>query len=141
MAITQTMCTSFKKEILEATHNFSASGGHTFKIALYTSSATIGASTTAFTTAGEASGTAYVSGGFTLTNTGVSSGGTTGFSDFGDAYWNSSSITARGALIYNSSQSNKAVCVLNFGADITSNPDFRIRFPVNDAETAVIRIT
>jgi hypothetical protein len=141
MAITQTMCTSFKKEILEATHNFSASGGHTFKIALYTSSATIGASTTAFTTAGEASGTAYVSGGFTLTNTGVSSGGTTGFSDFGDAYWNSSSITARGALIYNSSQSNKAVCVLNFGADITSNPDFRIRFPVNDADTAVIRIT
>jgi len=135
------MCTSFKKEILEAVHNFSASGGHTFKIALYTSSATIGASTTAYTTAGEASGTAYVSGGFTLTNTGVSSSGTTGFSDFGDAYWNSSSITARGALIYNSSQSNKAVCVLNFGADITSNPDFRIRFPVNDAETAVIRIT
>tara|TARA_R110002050_G_scaffold200365_1_gene335212 strand:- start:271 stop:696 length:426 start_codon:yes stop_codon:yes gene_type:complete len=141
MAITQTMCTSFKKEILEAVHNFSAAGGHTFKIALYTSSATIGADTTAFTTSGEASGTAYVSGGFTLTNSGVSSGGTTGFSDFGDAFWNSSSITARGALIYNSSQSNKAVCVLNFGADITSNPDFRIRFPVNDADTAVIRIT
>ena len=108
---------------------------------MYTSSATIGADTTAFTTSGEASGTAYVSGGFTLTNSGVSSGGTTGFSDFGDAFWNSSSITARGALIYNSSQSNKAVCVLNFGADITSNPDFRIRFPVNDADTAVIRIT
>jgi hypothetical protein len=135
------MCTSFKKEILEATHNFSASGGHTFKIALYTSSATIGASTTAYTTAGEASGTAYVSGGFTLTSNGPSSGGTTGFCDFEDAYWNSSSITARGALIYNSSQSNKAVCVLNFGADITSNPDFRIRFPVNDADTAIIRIT
>ena len=141
MAITQTMCTSFKKEILEATHNFSASGGHTFKIALYTSSATIGANTTAFTTAGEASGTAYVSGGFTLTSNGPSSGGTTGFCDFEDAYWTASSITARGALIYNSSQSNKAVCVLNFGSDITSNPDFRIRFPVNDADTAVIRIT
>ena len=141
MAITQTMCTSFKKEILEAVHNFSASGGHTFKIALYTSSATLGATTTAYSTTNEASGTAYVSGGFTLTNTGVSSGGTTGFSDFGDAYWNSSSITARGALIYNSSQSNKAVCVLNFGSDITSNPDFRIRFPVNDADTAIIRIT
>ena len=141
MAITQTMCTSFKKEILEATHNFSASGGHTFKIALYTSSATIGADTTVYVTAGEASGTAYVAGGFTLTNTGGSSGGTTGFSDFGDAYWTASSITARGALIYNSSQSNKAVCVLNFGSDITSNPDFRIRFPVNDADTAVIRIT
>jgi hypothetical protein len=141
MAITQTMCTSFKKEILEAVHNFSAVGGHTFKIALYTSSATIGADTTAFTTAGEASGTAYVSGGFTLTSNGPSSGGTTGFCDFEDAYWNSSSITARGALIYNSSQSNKAVCVLDFGSDITSNPDFRIRFPVNDADTAIIRIT
>ena len=141
MAITQTMCTSFKKEILEAVHNFSASGGHTFKIALYTSSATIGADTTVFTTAGEASGTAYVSGGYTLTNIGASSGGTTGFCDFEDAFWNSSSITARGALIYNSSQSNKAVCVLNFGSDITSNPDFRIRFPVNEASTAVIRIT
>tara|TARA_R100000951_G_scaffold86674_1_gene74365 strand:- start:589 stop:1014 length:426 start_codon:yes stop_codon:yes gene_type:complete len=141
MAITQTMCTSFKKEILQAVHNFSAAGGHTFKIALYTSSATIGADTTAFTTSGEASGTAYVSGGFTLTNVEPSSGGTTGFCDFEDAYWNSSSITARGALIYNSSQSNKAVCVLDFGSDITSNPDFRIRFPVNDADTAVIRIT
>ena len=141
MAITQTMCTSFKKEILEATHNFSASGGHTFKIALYTSSATIGATTTAYSTTNEASGAVYVAGGFTLTNTGGSSGGTTGFSDFGDAYWTASSITARGALIYNSSQSNKAVCVLNFGSDITSNPDFRIRFPVNDADTAVIRIT
>ena len=141
MAITQTMCTSFKKEILEAVHNFSASGGHTFKIALYTSSATLGATTTAYSTTNEASGTVYVAGGFTLTSNGPSSGGTTGFCDFEDAYWNSSSITARGALIYNSSQSNKAVCVLNFGSDITSNPDFRIRFPVNDADTAVIRIT
>lgn len=141
MAITQTMCTSFKKEVLQAVHNFSASGGHTFKIALYTSSATIGADTTAFTTSNEASGTAYVSGGNTLTNVEPSSGSTTGFCDFADTFWNSSSITARGALIYNSSQSNKAVCVLNFGSDITSNPDFGVRFPVNDADTAIIRIT
>ena len=141
MAITQAMCTSFKKEVLQAVHNFSASGGHTFKIALYTSSATIGADTTAFTTSNEASGTAYVSGGNTLTNVEPSSGSTTGFCDFADTFWNSSSITARGALIYNSSQSNKAVCVLNFGSDITSNPDFGVRFPVNDADTAIIRIT
>ena len=141
MAITQTMCTSFKKELLEGVHNFKASGGHTFKIALYTSSATLGADTTIYSTVGEASGTAYTAGGLTLTNIDPASGGTTGFCDFVDVYWNSSSITARGALIYNSSQSNKAVCVLNFNSDITSNPDFRIDFPVSDKDTAIIRIT
>lgn len=141
MAITQTVCTSFKKELLEGVHNFKASGGHTFKIALYTSSATLGADTTIYSAVGEASGTAYTAGGLTLTNIDPASGGTTGFCDFVDVYWNSSSITARGALIYNSSQSNKAVCVLNFNSDITSNPDFRIDFPVSDKDTAIIRIT
>jgi hypothetical protein len=140
MAITQTMCTSFKKELLEGVHNFNASGGHTFKIALYTSSATLGADTTIYSTVGEVSGTAYTAGGFTLTNIDPASGGTTGFCGFADVYWNSSSITARGALIYNTSQGNKAVITLDFETDKTSNPDFRIDFPAETATGALIRV-
>ena len=140
MAITQTMCTSFKKELLEGVHNFNASGGHTFKIALYTSSATLGADTTIYSTVGEVSGTAYTAGGFTLTNKSPEKSGTTGLCSFAGAYWNSSSITARGALIYNTSQGNKAVITLDFETDKTSNPDFRIDFPAETATGALIRV-
>lgn len=141
MAITQAMCTSFKKELLEAVHNFKNSGGDTFKIALYTSSASLDASTTAYSTSNEISGTGYTAGGNTLTRVDPSSSGTTGFTDFSDTTWSSASITARGALIYNDSDSDKAVAVLDFGADKTaSGGDFTITFPAADASNAIIRI-
>ena len=141
MAITQAMCTSFKKELLEAIHNFKNSGGDTFKIALYTSSASLDASTTAYSTSNEISGTGYTAGGNTLTRVDPSSSGTTGFTDFSDTTWSSASITARGALIYNDSDSDKAVAVLDFGADKTaSGGDFTITFPAADASNAIIRI-
>ena len=143
MAISQAMCTSFKVELLDGVHNFDT-GGDTFKIALYTSSATLGASTTAYTTSNEvsSSGTNYTAGGNTLTVSQVpTSTGTTAFLDFADTTWSSATITARGALIYNSSQSNKAVAVLDFGSDKTStNGDFTIIFPTADASNAIIRI-
>lgn len=142
MAITQAMCSSFKGEILEAVHNFNSVGGNTFKLALYTSSANLDASTTAYTSSGEvtASGS-YTAGGGTLTNTGVTVSGTTGFTDFSDISFTSATITARGALIYNSSASNKSVCVLDFGGDKTSTSGtFTIIFPTNDASNAIIRI-
>jgi len=142
MAITQAMCTSFKKELLEAVHNFKDSGGDTFKIALYTSSASLAASTTAYATTNEiADGNGYSTGGNTLTRVDPSSSGTTGFTDFANTTWSSATITARGALIYNSSDSDKAVAVLDFGADKTSTSgDFTIQFPVADASNAIIRI-
>tara|TARA_R110000765_G_scaffold157839_1_gene261258 strand:+ start:972 stop:1400 length:429 start_codon:yes stop_codon:yes gene_type:complete len=141
MAITQAMCTSFKKELLEAVHNFKNSGGDTFKIALYTSSATMSASTTAYSATNEVSGTGYTAAGNTLTRVDPSSSGTTGFTDFADTTWSSASITARGALIYNDSDSDKAVAVLDFGADKTaSGGDFTITFPAADASNAIIRI-
>ena len=143
MAITQAMCTSFKKELLEATHNFktSGSGGNTFKIALYTSSATLDASTTAYATTNETTGTAYTAGGNTLVNITPTSSGTTAFCDFSDTTWSASTVTARGALIYNSTNSNKAVAVLDFGADKSSTSgDFTIQFPTADATNAIIRI-
>ena len=141
MAITQAMCTSFKKELLEAVHNFKNSGGDIFKIALYTSSATMSASTTAYSTTNEVSGTGYTAAGNTLTRVDPSSSGTTGFTDFADTTWSSASITARGALIYNDSDSDKAVAVLDFGADKTaSGGDFTITFPAADASNAIIRI-
>jgi len=131
MAITQAMCTSFKKELLEAVHNFKNSGGDTFKIALYTSSATLSAATTAYSATNEVSGTNYTAEGNTLTRVDPSSSGTTGFTDFADTTWSSATMTARGALIYNSSDSNKAVAVLDFGADKSSSGgDFTIQFPV-----------
>jgi hypothetical protein len=141
MAISQAMCTSFKKELLEAVHNFKNSGGDTFKIALYTSSASLGAATTAYSTTNEISGTGYTAGGNTLTRVDPSSSGTTGFTDFADTTWSSATITARGALIYNDTDSDKAVAVLNFGADKTSTAgDFTIQFPAADATNAIIRI-
>lgn len=135
------MCTSFKKEVLEALHDFNVSGGSTFKIALYTSAADLGAATTAYSATNEVSGTGYTAGGNTLTNIDPVTSGTTGFADFADTTWTDATITAAGALIYNSSQSNRAVAVLSFGGDKTStNGDFVIQFPVADASNAIIRI-
>ena len=155
MAITTAMATSFKTELLQGIHNFhNGSGGgtttttgtgNTFKIALYTSSATLAASTTAYATTNEVSGTGYTAGGNTLTNVDPTTSGTTALTDFADTTWSSASITARGALIYNSSttagSANRAVCALDFGADKTSTSgDFVIQFPAADASNAIIRI-
>ena len=142
MAITQAMCTSFKKELMEAKHNFLLSGGNTFKIALYTSSATLSAATTAYSATNEVSGTNYSAAGNTLTRIDPSSSGTTAFTDFSDTTWASSTITARGAVIYNDTASgDPSVIVLNFGADKSSSAgDFTITFPTADASDAIIRI-
>jgi hypothetical protein len=141
MAITQAMATSFKVEILQGVHNFTNPGGNTFKIALYTSSATMGATTTNYSTANEVTGTGYTAGGNTLTSVTPISSGTTAFTDFADTTWTSATITANGALIYNSTASDKAVAVLAFGGDKTStNGDFTIVFPTADASNAIIRI-
>jgi hypothetical protein len=128
------MCTSFKKEIIEALHDFTNSTGDLFKIALYTSSATLGAATTVYAVTNEVSGTGYTAGGANLTNVTPSSSGTTAFTDFSDVTFAGSTITARGALIYNSSASNRAVCVLDFGSDKSSSAgDFTIVFPAATA--------
>jgi VCBS repeat-containing protein len=141
MAITTAMCTSFKKELLEALHDFNTTSGSTFKIALYTSTASLDATTTVYSTSNEVVGTGYTAGGVTLTNIDPVTSSTTAFADFADATWTSATITAAGALIYNSSQSNKAVAVLSFGGDKTStNGDFVVQFPTADASNAIIRI-
>jgi hypothetical protein len=148
MAISQAMVTSFKVEILNGIHAFgssvvrAATTPDTFKIALYTSSATLGATTTAYTTSGEVPSTGgYSAGGNTLTTIAPTSSGTTAFLDFNDTTWSAATITANGALIYNSTQSNRAVAVLAFGGDKTStNGDFTIIFPTADASNAIIRI-
>ena len=141
MAITSTLTTSFKKQLLEGLHNFKNSGGNVFKLALYTSSATIGAATTAFTTTNEASGTNYTSGGGTLTRIDPTTGGTTGFTDFSDLTFSTATVTARGCMIYNSSDSNKSVATIDFGGYKTSTAgDFTIVFPAKAASTAIIRI-
>jgi hypothetical protein len=141
MAITQAMCTSFKKELMEAKHNFLTTGGNTFKIALYTSSATMSAATTAYTATNEISGTNYTAEGNTLTRIDPSSSGTTALTDFADTSWSTATFTARGALIFNSSASNISVLVLDFGADKTATAGtFTIAFPAADASNAIIRI-
>ena len=150
MAITQALCTSFKVELLNGSHDFDLSTGDTFKIALYTSSASLGAGTTAYTTTGEvASGNGYAAGGNTLTKVDPASSGTTAFVDFADTTWSSSTITANGALIYNDTPNttsgaapdNAAVAVLAFGADKSSTSgDFTIQFPTADASNAIIRL-
>lgn len=135
MAITQAMCTSFKAEILDEQHDLAAD---TLKIALYTSSASLDASTTAYTTSNEISGTGYSAGGETLTSTTVSTTGTTAFFDADDPTWTSASFTARGALIYNSTNGDKAIAVLNFGGDFTvSSGTFRIVFPAAGANAII----
>ena len=142
MAITSTLTTSFKKELLEAKHNFLASGGNSFKLALYTSSATLGATTTAFTTTGQASGTNYTSGGAVLTNVNPTSSGTTAFTDFADLTFGTATITARGCMIYNDTVAgDPSVATIDFGGDKTSTAgDFTIVFPAAAASTAIIRI-
>ena len=144
MAITSAICTSFKQELLVGTHNFTATSGDTFKIALFTSSASLGAGTTAYSTSNEitnSSGTAYTAGGATLTSVTPTTSGTTAICDFADVSYTSASFTANGALIYNSSQSNKAVAVIAFGGDKTvSSGTFTIQFPAKAATTAIVRI-
>ena len=144
MAITSAICTSFKVELLKGVHNFTATTGNTFKIALYDSEATLGASTTAFTTSEEitnTSGTAYTSGGATLTSVTPVASSTTALCDFADVSFSSATFTANGALIYNSSASNVAVCAIAFGSDKTAtNGTFTIQFPAADASNAIIRL-
>jgi len=146
VAITTAMCTSFKKELLEGKHDFNTTSGHTFKIALFTSSASLDASTTDYAASNEVSGTGYSAGGNTLTNVDPTTSGTTAFTDFADTTWSTATITANGALIYNTttdggSGTTNAVAVLAFGGDKTStNGDFTIQFPAADASNAIIRI-
>lgn len=138
MPISQAMCSSFKQQILLGEHDLDTD---TIKLALYTSAANLGAATTAYTTSNEVVGTGYTAGGNTLTGATVSLTGTTAFVDFSDTTWSNATITARGALIYNSSKSNKAIAVLDFGADKTSTAgDFTVQFPANDASSAIVRI-
>jgi len=142
MAISQAMCTSFKIALLDGEMDFSSNTGQTFKIALYTSSATLSAATTAYATTNEVSGTNYTAGGNTLTiSANPAASGTTAFLDFADTTWTDATITARGALIYKSGGSNPAVAVLDFGGDKTSTAgDFTIIFPTADSSNAIIRI-
>jgi len=137
------VCTSFKRELLEAVHNFKLSGGNTFKLALYTNSASFTAATTAYTATNEvgASGS-YAAGGGTLTRIDPTTSGTTAFTDFADLTFTSATITARGALIYNDTAvGDPTVVVLDFGSDKTSTAgNFTIVFPTADATNAIIRI-
>lgn len=136
------MCTSFKKELMEAKHNFLLSGGDTFKLAMYDNNASFTAATTAYTATNEVSGTGYSAGGGTLTRIDPSSSGTTAFTSFSDLTFSTATVTARGALIYNDTASgDPTVIVLDFGADKTSTAgDFTIQFPTADSSTAIIRI-
>ena len=156
MPITQAMCTSFKAEILLCVHDFRSTGGDVFKMALYTSAANIDANTTSYTSTSEVTGTNYTAGGNTLTNGGVTASNTsasagTGFATFSNTTWSNATITARGALIYNTTPSangtanttltNAAVCALDFGSDKTATAgDFTVIFPAATNTTAIIRI-
>tara|TARA_R100001163_G_C4896020_1_gene86781 strand:- start:84 stop:515 length:432 start_codon:yes stop_codon:yes gene_type:complete len=142
MAITQTLCTSFKVALLNGEMDFSSDTSQTFKLALFTSSATLDATTTAYSTTNEVSGTGYTAGGNTLTiAANPASSGTTAFLDFADTTFASSSITARGALIYKSGGGDPAIAVINFGEDKqTSSADFVIQFPSADKTNAIVRI-
>lgn len=145
MPISQAMPTSFKQQLLEGVHDFRASGGDTFKLALYTSAATLGASTTAYSATNEVSGAGYSAGGATLSAVNPSVSGTTALTDFADVTFSGATITARGALIYNTTPghtyTNAAVAVLDFGSDRTSTAgDFTVVFPAADASNAIIRI-
>ena len=141
MAITTALCTSFKVEILKGVHNFTADDDQ-FKLALYTSSATLAASTTAYTSSNEASGTNYTAKGAFLTSVTPVASGTTALVDFSDLTFSNVTITARGALIFNEVASgDPSVCALDFGEDKTSTAgDFTVQFPAADASNAIIRI-
>lgn len=146
MAITTAMCTSFKQQILEGVHDFRLTGGDTFKAALFTSSADLGAATTAYSSTNEvANGNGYTTGGGTLTRIDPTVSGTTAFVDFADFTWSTASFTARGVLIYNTTPAhtytNPAVSVHDFGSDKTaSGADFTLQFPTADASNAILRI-
>jgi hypothetical protein len=144
MAITtNAICNSFKKELLEATHNFSNPGGNTFKLSMYTNSATLGKSTTSFTTGNEVSSPSggYSSGGKALVNTGTSLASNTAITDFSDLSFVGVTLTARGALIYNDTNADKAVAVLDFGGDKTATAGtFTIQFPAFTTSAAILRI-
>jgi hypothetical protein len=146
MAITSALCTSFKKELLERKHDFNATSGHTFKIALFTSSASLDAATTDYSTSNEVVGAGYTAGGIALTNIDPAISGTTAFIDFADATWPSATITAAGAMIYNTTtdggtSTTDAVAIISFGGDKTStNGDFVVSMPTADANNAIIRI-
>ena len=141
MAITSAICNSFKTEILTGTHNFTASSGNTFNLALYTSDATLNKSTTAYTTSNEVSGSGYTAKGNALTSVTPTLSTDTAVCDFADTSFTSASFTARGCLIYNSTNSNKAVCAINFGANKTvTSGTFTIQFPAADASNAIVRI-
>ena len=141
MAITQAMCTSFKVELLTGTHDFTNSTGDSFKLALYTSSASLGASTTAYTASNEASGTGYSAGGQTLDSGTISTSGTTAFVDFADEVFSDVTLSADGCIIYNSSASNKAIATIDFGGTVSATAgDLTIEFPAAGASTAIIRI-
>jgi hypothetical protein len=138
MAISQALCTSFKSDLLGGVHDLDT---HVLKMALFTSSATLDATTTAYSTTNEVTGTGYSAGGETIANVSISTDGTTAYIDCDDVTWSSATITANGALIYNSSASNKAIAVLAFGGDKTStNGDFTVQMPAPGGSTAIIRI-
>lgn len=143
MAITQSMCTSFKQALLDGEMDFSSDTSQTFKIALFTSAATLGAATTAYSVTNEVSGTGYTAGGNTLTiSVNPTTSGTTAYLDFADTTWAAATITARGALIYKADGvTNPAIAVLDFGSDKTSTAgDFTIQFPTADASNAILRL-
>ena len=141
MAVTQSLCASFKAELLAAVHDFTSLTGDTFKVALYTSTASLNSSTTVYTAVGEVVGSGYVAGGNTLTGQSISLSGTTAFVTFTNSLWVSSTLTATGALIYNSTKANKAVAVLDFGGPFhSSDSTLTVTFPPATATTAVIII-
>jgi len=137
MAFDQTLTTSFKQDILLGVHDLDTD---TIKMALYLATADLGAATTVYTTTGETSGTGYTAGGNTLTGVTVLTSDTTAYVDFADPTWNPANFTARGALIYNASKSNKAIAVLDFGSDKTTTTTFTVQMPANTATSALIRI-
>ena len=148
MAISQAMCTSFKVELLNGIHAFSTTvargntNADSFKLALYTSSASLGAATTDYSSTNEvANGNGYTTGGNTLVNTGVGLTSTTAFTDFSDTSFTSASFTANGCLIYNDTNADRAVCAIAFGSDKTvTSGTFTIQFPTADADNAILRI-
>lgn len=135
--ISQTLTTSFKRELLLAVHDFSTD---TFKLALYTANATLNDTTTVYASSNEVVGTGYTAGGVVLTGATVNTSGTTAYVDFDNAVWNPASFTARGGLIYNASKGNKAVAVLDFGADKTATTQFTVTMPANTSAAALIRL-
>jgi len=143
MSLAQTATTSFKVQLAQGLHNFGPTSPNTFYIALYTSAANLNATTTAYTSVGEVTGSGYTAGGIPLVITQTPTSGTTGtvaYWSFQNAVWNPAAFTARGALIYNQTQGNASVCVLDFGSDITCANTFTVQFPTVTNTTAILRI-